>query len=111
MTPRKRTRVALYHREAVKKQNSKEHEKELVEFSKQNDWEVVAVYSDIGSSGRDSSRPRYQQMLTAGINGTFQAIVVRSLDRLSRDPVELSRTIRNMKSAGVHIVATQNLTP
>ena len=58
------------------------------ELCKSRDWEPVGVYREEGRSAHVESinkRPVFRQLLEDADNGSFDAIVVHTLDRWSRN--------------------------
>lgn len=54
------------------------------EFCKSRDWEPVGVYREEGRSAHVESinkRPAFRQLLEDADNGSFDAIVIHTLDR------------------------------
>jgi hypothetical protein len=51
MSPKKRTRVAIYSRVSTDKQTTANQERELREIADREGWEIVETYRDSGISG------------------------------------------------------------
>ena len=81
--------VVLYARSAT---SPEEVNRQLQSMTDSMDPEsnVVGSYSDVGS-GMDSNRPGLQQALDRLQKGEAKALLVQSIDRLSRSTQELAR--------------------
>src|SRR5690554_5462009 len=104
-------RAALYARVSTDRQAGDDRNSLPVQRSRFADWcvqhdaEPVAEYTD-AETGRVSTRPGYQQMLTDARAGKFDAIVVRHLDRFGRDQWEIMGRIGELRALGVEVDAT-----
>lgn len=94
------TRAAGYIR--VSTEDQKEHgwnldadRKRIKAIIAENKWEPGPIYDDGGLQGDDPDRPGFNAMLAAAAAGEFDVLVLRSLDRLSRD-MELFMRARNV---------------
>ena len=67
----------------------------------ENDWELIAIYDDGGRQGDDPDRPGFNAMLDA-LDRT-DVIIMRSLDRLSRDTYLYALATRAIRLAGVKV--------
>ena len=81
--------VVLYARSATS-QEEVDRQLQLMTDSMDPESNVVGSYSDVGS-GMDSNRPGLQQALDLLQKGEARALLVQSIDRLSRSPQELAR--------------------
>ncbi len=72
--------------------------------------EVVARHGDDGVSGSIpvAQRPAGRALLADALAGRFQVLVVESLDRLSRDQVELERVVRRLEHIGIRIIGVSD---
>ena len=83
-------KVAIYCRVATAKQLETSHLAEqaqqeyLLQVARKRQFEVVAIYSDIGFSGHDLSRPAYTRMIADAKAGNFDTILVKNMKRLYR---------------------------
>lgn len=57
----------------------------LLQYAKEHGLENVHIFSDCGFSGANFSRPQFQRMLQEIKAGKVSALVVKNLDRLSRN--------------------------
>lgn len=65
---------------------------------------MPTAYTDAAISGSRQDRPGYQSMLQAAERGEITVILVDDLTRLSRDQIELTRTVRLLRHWGVRLV-------
>jgi DNA invertase Pin-like site-specific DNA recombinase len=73
-------------------------------FAERKGWPVVARYDDDAISGALATRLRGRaQMLAAAVAGTFDVLIVRDIDRLSRNDEELPGIIYTLRDAGVEV--------
>lgn len=75
------------------------------------DWILAGVFYDIGKSGlRKEGRPGLKKMLEKAYKGQIDYILVKSISRLSRDTLELLKTIRALRERGINMYfETENL--
>ncbi len=74
-----------------------------------NGHEIFAVYKDIWT-GKDMSRPAFNELLKDMREYKFHIIVVTKLDRLGRSLQHLLSLVEEFKTKGVHFVAaTQSI--
>ncbi len=81
--------VVLYARSAIS-QEQVGQQFQMMQESLDPEANVVGCYSDVGS-GMDSPRPGLQQALESLQKGEAEALLVQSIDRLSRSAAELAR--------------------
>ncbi len=55
------------------------------DFAVKSGMEVIATYADRAMTGRNDRRPEYQQMLRDAKTKSFQHVLVRKGDRISRN--------------------------
>lgn len=80
-------KVATYMRyssDAQKEASIEQQLREIESFCKNNNYEIVKIYSDYALSGKFDFRPQFEQMLKDSTLGIFQGIVVFDLSRFSR---------------------------
>ena len=81
--------VVLYARSAIS-QEQVGRQFQMMQESLDPEANVVGWYSDVGSR-MDSPRPGLQQALESLQKGEAEALLVQSIDRLSRSAQELAR--------------------
>ena len=118
----RRLRVAAYCRVSTHHEEQR-HSLEAqiahyTNFIKRNpNWEFVAVYSDIASGVRTTSRLGYQALMKDCVKGKVDLILVKSLSRFGRDALETIRQVRKLKrmNVGIYIeiggLNTMNIRP
>lgn len=91
-------KVAIYTRVSTEEQ-AKEgfslgaQEDILKKYAESNDYEIYGVYSDEGYSGKNYERPEIQRLFKHLYGGKFQAILVKSVDRISRRLSDISKLL------------------
>lgn len=66
------------------------------------------IYIDEGFSGKDTNRPDYQKMMKACHNHEIKAIVCYKLDRISRNTIDFSLLLEELKELKIDFIsATQ----
>ncbi len=75
----------------------------IKDWCKQNDLIFVDLFIDNGYSANDFNRPNLQAMLTR--SNEFDAIVVTSLDRLSRNRSDLNNIIDVLNKHSVALIS------
>lgn len=103
-------RVVSYSRESTE-QNVSDDAKSVTrqrdlarEFAETKGWTVVSEYADDGISGRRKTKlVSRNKMLADALADTFDVLVVRDLDRLSRNDEELPGLIYTLRDAGVEV--------
>ena len=63
------------------------------------------VFEDPGYSGKDTSRPAYQQMMTRIRMGEFSHLLVWKIDRISRNLLDFAAMYAELKHIGVTFVS------
>ena len=73
------------------------------------DWTVAFIFQDEAVSGKDTDRPRFQQMLAFAEDGAFDVLVFWKLDRFSRSIMHAVRLENQFREWGValHSVTEQ----
>lgn len=80
-------------------------------ISENPDWIFAGVFYDVGKSGlRKDGRPGLKKMLEKAYKEQIDYILVKSISRLSRDTLELLKTIRTLRERGINMhFETENL--
>lgn len=103
------TRVAIYTRVSSEDQvdgySLEAQDAACNEYAARRDWQVVAIYSDPGRSGKTVYRPGFQQMLQDAEHNTFDVILVHKLDRFSRSILDVLMTLRDLEKWNVSFVS------
>jgi site-specific DNA recombinase len=69
-------------------------------------WPAPTVYSDAAISGARSDRPGYRALLAD--THRFDVILVDDQSRLSRDSIEVAKTIKRLTFAGVRLIGVSD---
>jgi|GEM_PF-3375117 len=75
--------VAIYARVSTKGQELENQLHQLRNFCKKSEWQIFKEYKDV-MSGRENSRPQYNQLFQDAHKKLFDGILFWSLDRFSR---------------------------
>jgi len=75
------------------------------DFIERQGWSCVKEYIDEGISGLKSNRPSFLEMLSDAQGGKFDAIVVYSLSRFSRDRFDAITKKKLLSDIGVKIIS------
>lgn len=104
-------RIAIYARYSTDKQaeSSLCDQYRLCE-TKTPEGVIVARHGDDGVSGSTpvDRRPGGRALLADAMAGRFDVLLLESLDRLSRDQVELERTVRRLEHRGIRILGVSD---
>lgn len=73
-------------------------------FATEKKWDVIEEYIDDGVSGVASAKlVRRAAMLAAAAEGKFSVLIIRDLDRLSRNDEELPSLVYSLRDSGVEV--------
>lgn len=110
-------RAYVYCRVSTEEQSREDHyslynqEVRARDYAKAKGWIIVKVKKDVGS-GKNTSRPGFQDLLTAIKKREIDLVIVYRLDRLSRNVGDIYDTIELMKANDVDFASiTEGLTP
>lgn len=74
------------------------------QFAQALDWVEVGAYIDAACSGSTvTDRDGLSRMVSAAERGEFSVLLVAQLDRISRNPVALRRTVVDLQAVGVQV--------
>jgi DNA invertase Pin-like site-specific DNA recombinase len=73
------------------------------EYAWRRGWQILAELTDQGISGMSDKAPQLAHVLEMALAGEFDVLVVREIDRLSRDLPKLSAIMEEFSQAGVQI--------
>lgn len=110
-------RVAVYARVSTVRQaeadlSLPDQIKQLQDYCARKGWAVVDVFTEPGASALDEDRPVFQDMITKATASQqpYDAVVVHSLSRFSRDTMHSEFYVRKLHKAGVRLISiTQEL--
>jgi DNA invertase Pin-like site-specific DNA recombinase len=86
------TTAAVYARVSTADQDVEHQRENLLDYADRLGLEVVDVLAD-KSTGTDTDRDGYRELMKLVENGAVDAVVVRSITRISRNMRDLHRTI------------------
>ena len=73
-------------------------------ISLHSEWTLVGIYADKGKTGTNTGkRTEFNRMTDDAKEGKIDLILVKSVSRFSRNPVDLLKTIRELKDHGVGV--------
>lgn len=108
------TRAALYARvssdEQTKNWSLPAQKKAGSDFCSAKNWELVDIYVDEGHSAwgeKAETRPEYLRLMAAVEEGRYDVVITHSFDRMSRDMLNMFRTIKTFETYGVSYVSIQ----
>lgn len=67
----------------------------LLEFAKENKWEVYKIYCDDDYSGLDSERPGFNRLIADAEAGKFNIVLCKSQSRFTRDMEMVEKYLHN----------------
>jgi DNA invertase Pin-like site-specific DNA recombinase len=100
-------KAALYLRVSTKDQTVENQERELRALALRLNLDVATVYSETASGGKArTARPALDDMLVASGRRDFDALLIWSLDRLTREGIGATmRYMDRFRAAGVRVVS------
>lgn len=88
-------RVVIYSRVSTKSQDYKRQTKELLEFSKNMNYEVVSIFEEKISGGKtNEERPELMKMINYIKSNKIDKVLCWELSRLGRNTIEVLKTIQ-----------------
>jgi site-specific DNA recombinase len=101
--------VAAYVRVSLREQAEEGHSlaaqrRAVKDAAEVRGWRLVEVYEDAGATGGNLERPGLQALLEGAKAGHFQAVIITSLDRLSRRSRDLHQLAGQLEDMGVGLV-------
>ena len=107
-------RAALYSRvssdEQTKNWSLPAQKKTGSDFCSAKNWELVDIYVDEGHSAwgeKAETRPEYLRLMAAVEEGRYDVVITHSFDRMSRDMLNMFRTIKTFETYDVSFVSIQ----
>ena len=107
-------RVAAYIRvsseEQTKNWSLPAQRKTISEYCTARGWELVELFADEGHSAwgeKAETRPAYRRMMAEVEERRFDIVITHSFERMSRDMLNMFRTIRTFETYGVSFVSIQ----
>lgn len=113
MKNKSQPRIAIYTRTATRDQNSDENamaqENNCRDFIFQkfgkafSSDDYISVYSDIGCSGLEMSRPGFQSLWQDAKNGLIKTVIFQDYTRLSRKMTDIALICEDLSHLGIEI--------
>lgn len=75
------------------------------EYAKNNNLQIIKVYSDAAKTGTNTNREQFMQMFSDGKEGLFRTLLIHKFDRFSRDKEDSIIFKRELRRNGVNIVS------
>ena len=98
-------KVAIYVRVSTEKQETENQLGPLQEFAQRKGYEIAGVYKDI-ATGTNTDRESFKRMMSDAHQKRFEAILVWSLDRLSREGmVKTINLLEHLNNIGVGVIS------
>jgi len=95
-------KVAMYLRVSTTKQEAENQELQLKEYCKKSGWEIYKVYPDI-ISGKEESRPQYDEMFLEAHQKKFDIVLFWSFDRFARSGTLFTlQKLKELENLGIN---------
>lgn len=103
-------RVAIYVRVSTAYQVDKDslpmQRQDLLNYAKlMLNTEDCVIFEDAGYSGKNTDRPKFQEMMSHVRQGAFTHILVWKIDRISRNLLDFATMYKELKDLGVVFVS------
>lgn len=100
-------RVALYLRVSTQDQSCDLQREELVAYCEARGWKIHKIYED-KSTGTNTNRPEFQQMLRDAQLRRFDTLCTWKLDRFARSLKDLVNHLQDLSEYGVTFVSLKD---
>lgn len=100
-------RAAIYARFSSHNQRSESIEIQVensTRYCRENDLDVVRIYSDCAKTGKNTDRVEFQRMMEDARMGLFDFVVIYKVTRIMRNRDEMSLARIMLRKAGVEIL-------
>lgn len=109
-TPGAAARVAIYVRVSTLHQVDRDslpmQKQDLITYAKlMLNTDDYVIFEDAGYSGKNTDRPKYQEMLSQLRAGAFTHLLVWKIDRISRNLLDFATMYAELKDLGVVFVS------
>lgn len=106
----KKSKVAIYVRVSTLHQIDREslpmQKQDLVTYAKlMLGTDDVVIFEDAGYSGKNTDRPKFQEMMSQMRAGIFTHLLVWKIDRISRNLLDFSMMYKELKDLGVTFIS------
>lgn len=110
LSPGLKARVAIYVRVSTLHQIDKDslpmQKQDLIAYAKlMLGTDDVVIFEDAGYSGKNTDRPKFQEMMSQIRTGTFTHLLVWKIDRISRNLLDFATMYNELKDLGVIFVS------
>lgn len=104
-------RAAAYVRVSTvdqkERESHKEQKKQISEWAEREEYDAVDYYQDIAISGQSETREEYSRLMESYEN--YDAVVVRELSRLGRDPLTVMEDVEQIIESDTDFISiTEN---
>lgn len=108
--PGAKTRVAIYVRVSTLHQIDRDslpmQKQDLIAYAKlMLGTDDVVIFEDAGYSGKNTDRPKFQEMMSQIRTGVFTHLLVWKIDRISRNLLDFATMYNELKSLGITFVS------
>ena len=108
--PASLNRVAIYVRVSTVYQIDKDslpmQRQDLITYAKlMLNTDDCVIYEDAGYSGKNTDRPKFQEMMSQMRKGAFTHLLVWKIDRISRNLLDFATMYKELKDLGVVFVS------
>lgn len=86
-------------------QNPEMQIRELRDYCKRRNFQIIQEYVDQGISGSTNSRPALNQLIKASLKKSFQAVIVYRFDRFARSTKFLLETLSNFEALAIDFIS------
>lgn len=110
LPPGAKTRVAIYIRVSTLHQVDRDslpmQRQDLIAYAKlMLGTDDVVIFEDAGYSGKNTDRPKFQEMMSKIRTGSFTHLLVWKIDRISRNLLDFAAMYKELKDLGVTFVS------
>ena len=82
--------------------------KSIKYYANSNNLDVTNIFIDNGCTGANSNRTGFKQMQSYISNNNVDVLLVKSIDRISRDINKFSKFYKRLKELGIQIYTIDN---
>jgi len=101
-------KVAIYCRVSTADQSCSRQERDLLEYAKKADYEVVGMWKET-ASGSKNNRAERKQIMSLAQARKIDGVLVTELTRWGRSTIDLITTLQDLAHWGVSVIATTGL--
>ena len=102
-------KVAVYARISTQDQSSDNQKDQILRYCRVRGYEIYNIYKDV-CSGKNESRPSFDNLIDDMRRGSFDAIAVYKLDRIGRSLQHLLQLFQEFKNLNIAFISvTQNI--